>query len=116
MSLVPIQPVSGQTLIQASGAAVTISGNIISVSGTVTIAGAVKTSVSGNQVYLGSGSNYVFISGTPAVSVSGNVISISGTATIAGAVTTNVSGNTTLNVPAWYGATDVSGWFLKVSG
>jgi hypothetical protein len=61
----------------------------------------ILTSVSGNII---------------STSVSGNVVAVSGTVTIAGAVTTSVSGNTVLNVPAWYGAVDISGWFLKVSG
>ncbi len=46
MSLIALQPVSGQTLTQASGAAVSVSGNIIAISGTV----AVSTSISGNVV------------------------------------------------------------------
>jgi hypothetical protein len=92
---IPFVSIGSGIAAQISGASVltSVSGNVISISGTASVAGAVTTSVSGNQVYLGSGSNYVFISGAPAVTVSGNVISISGTATIAGAVTTSVSGN-----------------------
>ena len=77
--------------ITASGDAFTtsVSGNVVSISGTATIAGAVTTSISGNFVALGSGSVLglsgliLALSGLP-VSVSGNTVTATATANISG--------------------------------
>lgn len=64
--------VSGNQISFASGATGNLSG--LQVVATTNVV----TNVSGNQVYLGSGSNFVFISGTPTVNISGNSVSLSG--------------------------------------
>ena len=79
-----------------------ISGNMVAVSGTVTVAGAVTTSISGNYInFSGTLPVSTSVSGNAvSTSVSGNVVAVSGTVAVAGAVTTSISAAITLTFQA----------------